>query len=178
MQDCISTSQIFRKLLVLTRDHNALSTWSFGQLILQLQVGAPIKRLSATLANKCHDLPASSLGMWIPLPWCYPFIFPAAIRSAMDLYKQHRWSIIQVSMVGVSETSTAWAPDVIREQLQAFRSSDDLLSFFSELKDLVHVRHGCTICKLCALHGTCNDSHCMHRSAGKHMPAVQAIKRG
>ena len=44
-------------------------------------------------------------------------------------------------MVGVSESSTAWAPDVIREQLQAFRSSDDLLSFFSELKDLVHVRH-------------------------------------
>ena len=44
-------------------------------------------------------------------------------------------------MIGVSDTSTAWAPDVIREQLQAFRSSDDLLSFFSELKDLVHVRH-------------------------------------
>ena len=51
------------------------------------------------------------------------------------------WSVIQGAMVGVSETSTAWAPDVIREQLQAFRSSDDLLSFFSELKDLVHVRH-------------------------------------
>ena len=66
----------------------------------------------------------------------------------MDLYEEHRWSIIQVSMVGVSETSTAWAPEVIREQLQAFRSSDDLLSFFSELKDLVHVRHNSTICKL------------------------------
>ena len=44
MQDCISTSQIFRKLLVLTRDHSVLSTWSFGQLISQLQVCAPAKR--------------------------------------------------------------------------------------------------------------------------------------
>ena len=51
MQDCISTSQIFRKLLVLTRDHNVLSEWSFDQLISQLQVFAPLRRLSATMAT-------------------------------------------------------------------------------------------------------------------------------
>jgi len=36
-------------------------------------------------------------------------------------------------------SSAAWAPEVVRDQLQAFRSSDDLLSFFAELKDLIHV---------------------------------------
>ena len=81
------------------------------------------------------------------LPSCYPFILSATIRRAMGLCEAYCWSVIQGAMVGVSETSTAWAPDVIREQLQAFRSSDDLLSFFSELKDLVHVRHNCTSCR-------------------------------
>ncbi len=35
--------------------------------------------------------------------------------------------------------AAVWAPEVVRDQLQAFRSSDDLLSFFGELKDLLHV---------------------------------------
>lgn len=40
---------------------------------------------------------------------------------------------------GAAGSPAGWAPEVVREQLQAFRSSDDLLSFFTELKDLVHV---------------------------------------
>ena len=35
--------------------------------------------------------------------------------------------------------AAVWAPEVVQDQLQAFRSSDDLLSFFTELKDLLHV---------------------------------------
>ena len=38
-----------------------------------------------------------------------------------------------------SDMAAVWAPEVVRDQLQAFRSSDDLLSFFTELKDLLHV---------------------------------------
>ena len=46
---------------------------------------------------------------------------------------------MQDQTAGAAGSPAGWAPEVVREQLQAFRSSDDLLSFFTELKDLVHV---------------------------------------
>ena len=46
-----------------------------------------------------------------------------------------------VQLQDASGVAAVWAPEVVRDQLQAFRSSDDLLSFFTELKELLHVRN-------------------------------------
>ena len=48
-------------------------------------------------------------------------------------------SCLGMQLEDASDMAAAWAPEVVRDQLQAFRSSDDLLSFFTELKDLLHV---------------------------------------
>ena len=91
------------------------------------------------------------LGNALPLQWLTHLI---ALTASTPVYTGHDRLCLHAKQLSLaahanylaplqlqdaSGVAAVWAPEVVRDQLQAFRSSDDLLSFFTELKELLHV---------------------------------------